>query len=67
MLFFATDNEVGYCNKPGFGFTFLSGIKAKIKIHEDFLYLFSPDLGVVRCSPASDLTGMARDLNYKLD
>jgi hypothetical protein len=52
-LFYATSAGVGFCGGTGNGHLFVLGQGAEIQVREDLLYLFFPNVGIMKCSPAN--------------
>ncbi len=61
-LFYGTEQTFGYVTESGMGFAFLRGKGGEPKVHEDDLYLFITDEGVVRSTPVSSFEQLARVL-----
>jgi hypothetical protein len=66
-LFYSTAAGVGFSNKRGSGELFVSGRGAEIQVRDETLYLFFPNVGIMKCSPASEFlkTVEAKDSTAK--
>ena len=61
-VFFATAKDAGYISGPGSGFTFLRRKDVRLRVHDEALFVFLPDEGVMTCSPVGLFEKMAHDI-----
>jgi hypothetical protein len=53
-LFYSSSDGVGFSSKKGSGELFVRGRGAELQVRDETLYLHFPNLGIMKCSPASE-------------
>ncbi len=59
-VFFGTAQSFGYVTESATGYAFIRGQGGEPRVHDEDLYLFLPDEGVVKASPVSSFEDLAR-------